>query len=77
MGEITDMKMDGTLCEGCGAFIGDEVGYPRYDTAECYRDAFPKKSYKEARAYLKGERINKHGEGPRTEYEKVNTGGEG
>jgi len=66
MGEIADMKLDGTLCEACGAFIGDEVGYPRYDTVECYRDVFPKASYREAR-----EKINKHGEGPRINYKEL------
>ncbi len=29
MGEIADMMLDGTLCEECGGFIGDAVGYPR------------------------------------------------
>ena len=31
MGEIADMMLDGTLCGGCGAFIGDgsDVGFPR------------------------------------------------
>jgi len=29
MGEVADMMLDGTLCEGCGVFMGDEVGYPR------------------------------------------------
>lgn len=71
MGEIADMKLDGTLCEACGAFIGDEVGYPRYDTVECYRDVFPKATYKEAREYLKREKINKHGEGPRINYKEL------
>lgn len=27
--EIAEMHMDGTLCEMCGEFIGDPVGYPR------------------------------------------------
>lgn len=30
MGEIAEMMLDGTLCEGCGEFLGDPVGYPRY-----------------------------------------------
>lgn len=30
MGEIADMMLDGTLCEGCGVYLGDECGYPRY-----------------------------------------------
>ena len=30
MGEIADMKIDGTLCEYCGVLIGDAIGYPRH-----------------------------------------------
>jgi hypothetical protein len=29
MGEIADMMLDGVLCETCGEYIGDEVGFPR------------------------------------------------
>ncbi len=29
MGEITEMVLDGILCELCGVFIGDAVGHPR------------------------------------------------
>jgi hypothetical protein len=29
MGEIAEMMLDGTLCEGCGEYMGDEVGFPR------------------------------------------------
>lgn len=30
MGEIADMMLDGTLCEGCGEYLGYEDGdYPR------------------------------------------------
>ena len=29
MGEITEMVLDGILCELCGVFIGDAVGNPR------------------------------------------------
>ena len=28
-GEIADMMLDGTLCEGCGEYMGGDVGYPR------------------------------------------------
>ena len=28
MGEITDMHLDGTLCESCGVYMGESVGYP-------------------------------------------------
>lgn len=30
MGDISEMMLDGTLCETCGEFIGEPVGYPRY-----------------------------------------------
>lgn len=30
MGEIAEMMLDGTLCEGCGVFLdGDADGFPR------------------------------------------------
>jgi len=29
MGIYADMMLDGTLCEQCGTFIGEAVGYPR------------------------------------------------
>lgn len=33
MGEIADMMLDGTLCQGCGEYMDDsEPGYPRF----CY-----------------------------------------
>jgi hypothetical protein len=37
MGEIADMMLDGTLCEGCGEFIDDDgaEGFPRYCSKEC------------------------------------------
>lgn len=28
MGEIADMMIDGTMCQVCGEFMGDPVGYP-------------------------------------------------
>ena len=29
MGEIAEMMLDGTLCQGCGVFLNDEApGYP-------------------------------------------------
>ncbi len=71
MGEISDMKQDGTLCECCGSFIGDEVGYPRYCTIGCLRDVFPKRSDQQHREYLKREKINRHGEGVRKNYKKL------
>lgn len=39
MGDIADMMLDGTLCEGCGVYIeGDADGFPRYCSAQCRRD---------------------------------------
>jgi len=29
MGEMAEMVLDGTMCEGCGEFMGDSCGYPR------------------------------------------------
>lgn len=29
MGEIAEMHLCGILCEQCGAFVGEDVGYPR------------------------------------------------
>jgi len=29
MGDVADMIIEGVLCEQCGGYIGDEVGYPR------------------------------------------------
>ena len=40
MGEIADMMLDGTLCEGCGEYIDDEgYGVPRYCSDECAKDS--------------------------------------
>ncbi len=38
MGEIADMMLDGTLCEGCGEFMGGTAGYVRRCRA-CAKDA--------------------------------------
>ena len=37
MGEIADMMLDGTLCQGCGGYIGEAVDYPRY-CSDCEPD---------------------------------------
>ena len=37
MGEISDMMIGGEYCQCCGAFIGDDVGYPRY-CSDCEGD---------------------------------------
>lgn len=28
MGEISEMVLDGVLCEGCGVYLGEGDGYP-------------------------------------------------
>ncbi len=38
MGEIADMMLDGTLCEGCGEFIGEGDGFPQYCSSSCASD---------------------------------------
>ena len=40
MGEIADMMLDGTLCQSCGVYIGDESAgdFPQH-CADCARDA--------------------------------------
>ena len=38
MGEIAEMMLDGTLCEGCGEFIGSDNGYPTYCSPQCAGD---------------------------------------
>lgn len=40
MGEIAEMMLDGTLCEGCGSYIDDDgaEGMPRYCSPQCARD---------------------------------------
>ena len=37
MGEIAEMHLDGTLCERCGVYLGQPVGYPRY-CSDCFHD---------------------------------------
>lgn len=37
MGEIAEMMLDGTLCEGCGEYIGDGSGFPGYCSDACAR----------------------------------------
>lgn len=38
MGDIAEMMLDGTLCEGCGEYIGGGDGFPRYCSPSCARD---------------------------------------
>lgn len=42
MGDIADMMLDGTLCEGCGVTLrGPPPGYPRYCSRRCQQDRQP------------------------------------
>lgn len=38
MGEISEMMLDGTLCECCGSFIGSDAGFPQYCSKQCAKD---------------------------------------
>lgn len=39
MGYISEMMLDGTLCEGCGCNLaGPAPGYPRYCSRRCQQD---------------------------------------
>jgi hypothetical protein len=40
MGDIAEMMLDGTLCEGCGVYIdeGEPNGIPRYCSKQCAKD---------------------------------------
>lgn len=33
MGEYAEMALDGTMCEGCGEYLGNGPGFPRYCSA--------------------------------------------
>lgn len=35
MGEYAEMMLDGTCCEGCGEYLGDGDGFPRYCSTAC------------------------------------------
>lgn len=38
MGDVSDMMLDGTLCEQCGTYLGNAVDHPRLCPG-CQRDA--------------------------------------
>jgi Zn finger protein HypA/HybF involved in hydrogenase expression len=45
MGDVADMMLDGTLCEGCGVYLeGEAPGYPRYCTS-CKHDHWKEKHW--------------------------------
>jgi len=47
MGDIADMMLEGTLCAGCGVYLGeDDNGYPTY-CEDCKREGFGEQPKKE------------------------------
>lgn len=38
MGDMAEMMLDGTMCEGCGVYIGEGDGTPEYCSEQCARD---------------------------------------
>lgn len=40
MGDIADMMLEGTLCEGCGVFLecDEDMGIPMYCSEKCAKD---------------------------------------
>lgn len=40
MGEVAEMMLDGTLCEGCGVYLGSDEGIPGYCSPECAPDDY-------------------------------------
>lgn len=51
MGEIADAMINGDMCEGCGIYLGEGSGYPRYCSDACAqeRGMLPKKKSKKKR----------------------------
>lgn len=54
MGEISEMVIEGILCELCGVYIGDATGYPR-KCACCERNSKGRK----------GKEMNQKSRGPK------------
>lgn len=53
MGDIADMMLDGTMCQGCGEFLcdgEDGPGYPGYCSSCQPRQSKPKKQHKSGKA---------------------------
>jgi len=45
MGDIADMMIEGILCECCGEYIGNSVGYPR-KCSYCMGESYEKNKKK-------------------------------
>lgn len=58
MGEIAEAMLEGELCETCGVYMGDGVGYPR-QCSSCKRESKPKK-YKNKNQSYGNNRDNKN-----------------
>ena len=63
MGDIAEMMLEGTLCEGCGVTLdGDAPGYPRYCSRSCQRDRQPSKpNSTKTPCPVCGKRVKTHG----------------
>lgn len=49
MGEVADMMLDGTLCAGCGAYIGaGDRECPTYCSMDCLPESYKKMDNPEA-----------------------------
>ena len=52
MGDVADMMLEGTLCEGCGVYLGLSTGYP-VRCSSCQKDQKTMKSPKVACPHCK------------------------
>jgi len=59
MGEIADMMLDGTLCEGCGVYLRNSLGSFPQRCNDCKRDE-PLPVVKNPRRKLQCPDCNKH-----------------
>lgn len=53
MGDIADAMLDGTLCSGCGEYLGDDSGFPQ----ACFSCRSEEKKRKKAEALDRAKRI--------------------
>lgn len=57
MGDIADMMLCGILCEGCGVYVGEDVGYP----VRCGSCIGPNPPKKKVPCPVCGKRVNMWG----------------
>lgn len=55
MGEISEMMLDGTLCQGCGVLMGDACDYPR----SCFDCAKEERAIKHGKVLVRHQEIKK------------------